>query len=111
METLEKLQKEIEELEYQRTRWRAREKKQQLKYREWYDPDDTTPYCSDISELKFQHELLRNNLEIEGHAHGYLVNNKFIVTPNMKWRNKNSNKWYWYKSIDHLVENYINKDS
>lgn len=48
-------------------------------------------------------QLLEEGWEIREHAHGYLVNNKFIVAAQQnKWRVNGKNKWYWHGKISSL---------
>jgi hypothetical protein len=44
------------------------------------------------------------------HAHGLLVDDRFVVAiKSNKWRSVDNMKWYWYKNVPDLVNRYFRK--
>lgn len=53
-------------------------------------------------------ELLKSGVTVEEIPQGFLVNDKFIVASQAyKWRIKGKGKWYYFKNIEHFVNNYV----
>ena len=81
---------------------------------EWFADDRcagraTPPGDNALDRIFIQLTLLKYpELSIEEIHHGVLVNGKYIIAIRKnKWKVKGKNKWYWYKNLNHLVENYI----
>ena len=54
-------------------------------------------------------ELLKHYSEddIYLNAQGYIVNDKYLISPHKKWRAIGRDQWYFYKNIDDLVTKYL----
>jgi hypothetical protein len=103
METLEELEKEYQELTKLREKYRATPDYIN-------DPDAFgTPYDTELCWLSCEIKLRRHFDDVEEGHHGFIVNKKFVVSPNKKWRQVGKAKWYWYKDIDDLAVNYLKK--
>jgi hypothetical protein len=61
--------------------------------------------------LECKHELLNYYLEsqIKKDAQGYIVNDKYLVSPHKKWKQVGKSQWYFYKNIEDLVTRYLKK--
>jgi hypothetical protein len=67
---------------------------------------------NDLNWYECKGELLKHYPEtdiISNHL-GYIVDNRWLVSPHKKWRSIGKTKWYFYKSIDDLVNRYFKKD-
>ena len=83
-------------------------KKEIEESRKEYDRDGCPDFCSDYRYYKCLFDLQQHDLLIKNFGNRlFLINNKFVVTCRKKWRIKGKNKWYRYKSIDHLIKNYV----
>lgn len=75
---------------------------------------DKNPYLAPFNWCQTELNILQYPVEVDVCGHGFVVTTqnqrKFVVTPNQKWRDFRRNKWYWYKNIDHLMENYLLKN-
>ena len=66
---------------------------------------------NDLNWYECKAELLKYYPEnkIYPNVMGYIVEEKFLVSPHKKWRRIGKNKWYFYKDIDDLVTRYLKK--
>ena len=75
---------------------------------------DKNPHIAPFNWCHTELNLLQYPVEVEDSHQGFIVTTptkrKFVVTPNQKWRDFRRSKWYWYKTIDHLMENYLLKN-
>lgn len=94
---LEELQEKYDSYEYSESMW------------------DTNPYQVPINWCRTEINLLQYPVEVEDCGQGFVVTTptqrKFVVTPYRRWRVMRRSKWYWYKTIDHLMENYLLKNA
>ncbi|MDB2362178.1 hypothetical protein N9V65_01855 [Flavobacteriales bacterium] len=75
---------------------------------------DRNTYAVPIAWCHTELNLLQYPVEVEDSHQGFIVTTptkrKFVVTPNQRWRDFRKSKWYRYKTIDHLMENYLLKN-
>ena len=75
---------------------------------------DKNPHIAPFNWCRTELNLLQYPVEVEDSHQGFIVTTptkrKFVVTPNQKWRDFRRSKWYRYKTIDHLMENYLLKN-
>jgi hypothetical protein len=101
METLEELEKEYQELTKLREKYRATPDYIN-------DPDAiSTPYDTELCWLSCEIKLRRHFDDVEEDHHGFIVNNKFVVSPKKKWRQVGKGTWYRYKNIEDLITYYL----
>ena len=48
--------------------------------------------------------LIDHGVDYDGHSQGYILEDKYIVTPKGRWRVKGRNKWYWYGELSALLK-------
>ena len=48
--------------------------------------------------------LMDHNVEYYQHPNGLLLADKYIITASGRWRVKGRNTWYWYSTIDKLLD-------
>jgi hypothetical protein len=75
---------------------------------------DKNPHLVPFNWCHTELNLLQYPVEVEESGQGFIVTTpakrKFVVTPNQRWRNLRKSKWYRYKTIDHLMKNYLLKN-
>jgi hypothetical protein len=95
-EELKELQIKYDNYEYRDTGW------------------DKNPYAVPIAWRRTELNLLQYPVDVEVSQQGFVVvapnKRKFVVTPHRRWRDFRRSKWYRYKTIDHLMENYFLKN-
>ena len=95
-EELEELQIKYDNYEYRDTGW------------------DRNAYAVPIAWCRTELNLLQYPVDVEVSQQGFVViapnKRKFVVTPHRRWRDFRRSKWYRYKTIDHLMENYFLKN-
>ena len=93
-------------------------KELQIKYDNYEYSDtgwDKNPYAVPIAWHRTELNILHYPVEVERRLQGFLVTTdakQFWVTPYGKWKVKGrkGKNWYRYKTIDHLMENYLLKN-
>ena len=66
-----------------------------------------SPYDTEITWLKCEIELRKHFKHVEEDWHGLKVDNKYIISPNHKWKKIGKATWYKYKTIEDLITYYL----
>jgi len=68
-------------------------------------------YNNDLNWYECKAELLKHYPEnkIYPNRMGYIVEERFLISPHKKWRCIGKDQWYFYKNIDDLVMRYLKK--
>ena len=66
---------------------------------------------NDLNWHECKAELLKHYSENQVYINnlGFIVQERYIVSPHKKWRPIGKDKWYFYKNIDDLVTRYLKK--
>jgi len=48
--------------------------------------------------------LIDHGVDYDGHSQGYILEDKYIITPKGRWRVQGRNKWYWYGELPDLLK-------
>lgn len=77
----------------------------------WDSDGFTTPgHARCIAASKKAIRLIELGCIVMDDAHGFLVDNKFIIAAHKKkWRIKGKGKWYYHGKLEDFVEKYIRK--
>ena len=69
------------------------------------EAQDNNPYHAGPKRWA-HHELwlIDNNVPYETVHHGYLLENKYVITAQGRWKIKGKDKWYWYSTLDKLLD-------
>lgn len=102
MTSLSELERELEEAEEKQAKWYSEKGYQDE------NPYNHGPCHHLIAEIKFEIELVKNfGEDWEYHPHGVVIENRYILTPNHKWRVVGRDKWYRYKNIEDFKTKYF----
>ena len=99
-QNLEEVQEDIIEAKKGRKEWLIKT------YHKDYSSDSYGRALNRLSKIK---KLLELGADVTVGSGGIYVNEKFVIAYQQnKWRVDGKGKWYWYKSLEDLMERYIN---